>query len=78
MARFQGSLDRCSKFFEKQPQLFGETNFDQCDIVVTAPRQTVKIHPRISTPFRLSTDCLAVIQTLTGFQAATEHNGSEN
>src|SRR6266566_6403379 len=45
--------------FEKQPQFFDEISFHLCDIVVTAPRQTIKIEPSMSTPFRLSAECLA-------------------
>ncbi len=36
----------------------GWLGFDLRDIVVTAPRQTGKMHPSISTPFRLSTEGL--------------------
>jgi|HubBroStandDraft_6_1064221.scaffolds.fasta_scaffold276459_4 hypothetical protein len=44
---------------EQQPKLF-EISVDLCDIAVTAPRQTVKIHPSIRTPFRLSTEGLVL------------------
>jgi hypothetical protein len=35
-----------------QPRFFGETSSHLCDIVETAPHQTIQIEPSMSAPFR--------------------------